>query len=44
MDKCEAIETGIFLDNVIPQKPAVSQLQSTWALQFCFILSNYQNS
>lgn len=32
-----------FLNNAISQKPAVSQLPSTWALQICFILSNFQN-
>lgn len=40
MDKCEAIQTGIFLDNLSPQKPAVSQPQSTWVQQFCLISSS----
>lgn len=37
MDKCQTIQTGIFLDNLFPQKPAVSQPQSTWVQQFCLI-------
>lgn len=37
MDKCQTIQTGIFLDNLFPQKPAVSQRQSTWVQQFCLI-------